>query len=368
MRHHQNPIADHCRRICIWYVLVLLAMMIWPITSYAGAPLAKASIYAYFRIAQDDQPRFSIRMGQFDQHMRLLEKGNIQAIGLDGLIQGLKGNKALPAGSIAITFEGAHRSVAQKAVPLLKEGDIPFTIFIAPGRIDQDMPQYMSWRALRELQKSKLATIGVSLNRYRHGVALSEKQRKNALNRAIARYREEFGHRPRYFAYPYGEYDKNMREMVQDYGFRAAFGQQSGVAHSLSDLYTLPRFTMTEDYGDARRFRQTARALPLPISNVTPASPVLDENPPRIGFSLPDELDINGDDLQCYASNGAKIQREVIGETRVELRLKAPFVTRRGRVNCIAAKKQGENETITQRWRWHGMLFVIPDDLRSGGG
>jgi peptidoglycan/xylan/chitin deacetylase (PgdA/CDA1 family) len=256
----------------------------------------------------------------------------------------------------------------QKAVPLLKDRDIPFGIFIAPGRIDMSMPQYMSWKELRALHQHELATIGVSLNRYRHGVTLPSQKRKAGLNRAIARYREEFGHRPDYFAYPYGEYDNIFQETVRKYGFRAAFGQQSGVAHTQSDFYGLPRFTMTDNYGDVRRFRQTARALPLPIRDVIPASPVVEENPPKIGFSLSSELNIPAKDLKCYASNGAPVTKKIIAETRVELRIKEPFAARRGRVNCIVPENGQDRDTGKQRWRWHGMMFVIPDDLRAGGG
>lgn len=344
-----------------------IAILVAPAHGYPDDARTKASIYAYFRIAQDDQPDSNIRMRQFNQHLRQLDKDDIHPVSLDKLVKALRDKRDLTRDSIAITFEGAHRSVARKALPVLRENNIPFTVFIAPGRIDQGMPQYMDWQALRDLKASKLATIGVTLNRYRHSVPMSTKARKQALNRAIARYREEFGHRPRYFAYPYGEYDSQMRKLVKDYGFRAAFGQQSGVAHSQSDFYALPRFTMTEGYGDVRRFRQTARALPLPISDVTPASPIVANNPPQIGFSIPDKLNIEGEALKCYASNGAAVKREIINNRRVELRLDKPFIKRRGRVNCIAPAQQGDTPD-KQRWRWYGMMFVVPETLRTGGG
>ena len=97
-------------------------------------------------------------------------------------------------------------------------------------------------------------------------------------------------------------------------GYRAAFGQHSGVSHGEADLYGLPRFAMNETFGGIERFRLAANALPLYLDRLRPTETVLgaEGNPPTVGFRLePQSGPIEG--LRCYASNrkGAVALRHV---------------------------------------------------------
>ena len=83
------------------------------------------------------------------------------------------------------------------------------------------------------------------------------------------RFIDEIGSKPKFFAYPYGEYNLEVIEQVKLHGFVAAFGQHWVAHHSLG-MYELPRFAMNEKYGDMDRFLLAANALPMPISDVSP--------------------------------------------------------------------------------------------------
>ena len=71
-------------------------------------------------------------------------------------------------------------------------------------------------------------------------------------------------------------------------GYAAIFCQHSGVPHSGSPFDFLPRFPMTGRHSAARRFRLAADALPLAVSDITPADPYLvaGRNPPDAGFTV----------------------------------------------------------------------------------
>ena len=100
------------------------------------------------------------------------------------------------------------------------------------------------------------------------------------LNPTSRRISEETGQQPELFAYPYGEFDLTLRKRVAEAGFTAAFGQHSGVIHGRSHFYSLPRFSLNQQFGDLSRFQLVIRTLPLPVVDVTPSDPVLTVNPP----------------------------------------------------------------------------------------
>ena len=53
---------------------------------------------------------------------------------------------------------------------------------------------------------------------------------------------ENLGFVPDIFAYPYGEYNYEIKQITKEY-FKAAFGQQSGNIYNGIDIFELPRYS-----------------------------------------------------------------------------------------------------------------------------
>ena len=162
----------------------------------------------------------------------------------------------------------------------------------------------------------------------------------------------ELGQRPTLFAYPYGEYSLAIRDAVVDAGLVAAFGQHSGAIGRTGDRFGLPRFPLSENYGDMDRFRLIANALPLPVGDLTPADPLLtaETNPPFYGFTVAETVSGLGA-LGCFASRN-DLTMERLGDYRIETRMAGPFPPGRARINCTMPGPDG-------RWRWLGRQFYV---------
>ena len=318
-----------------------------------------AVIFVYNRIGEDQYPDTNIRKEQFENHVKELTDGTYNPVSLPALIESVKNGNTLPERTIAISFDGGHHSVLDHAAPLLLDNDIPFTVFVATDLIDRNSPQYMNWDDLRRLAKNKLVTIGLHPAAYMRLADENTETMARQINKARARYREELGSEATLFAYPFGEYSTAYRDFIEQQKFIAAFGQQSSVAYSESDIYALPRFSMTDSYGSLDRFRMTANALPLPLTDITPADPQLDTNAPSIGFTIEKDLTGSIDRLSCFASNQSRLTKEIVNDTRIELRLDRPFDSERVRINCTMPGPAGE-EDEEPRWRWFGMLMTAP--------
>jgi hypothetical protein len=206
---------------------------------------------------------------------------------------------------------------------------------------------------LRELSAAGVH-IGHHTVTHAHLPTLSVDRVQKEIEDANGRFEAELGFIPAIFAYPYGEYGDEIKSVVKRMGFKAAFGQQSGVAYSGYDRYELPRFAMTESYGGIGRFKLAANALPLRVKDVTPSNNVLRKNPPNFGFTITEDYG-NLKPLSCFASSqtGGAVPIELIGESRVEVRMTTAFKYGRGRINCTLPGPD-------RRWRWFGSLFYIP--------
>ena len=313
-----------------------------------------ARIMVYFTVGRDEHPATNITIEQFKAHLLELTSGDYNVLPLPQVMKAYATSSALPPKTIVLTFDGGDKSVLQNAVPLLEEHKLPYTLFIAPKRADDTGAQYINWQELKELHKSGLATIGLHTENYS---GISRKTPENIrlnINNATHRFRENMGFQPQFFAYPFGEYTPVYKNIIMSYGFKGAFGQQSGVAYAEADPHALPRFTMTENYGDERRFKMTANALPLPAQDITPDTPHINRTLPAIGFTVAEELTSELGRLSCFASGQKKPQINIL-ENRIEMRLTTPIDQPRFRVNCTLPVETA-NET---RWRWFGMLFTL---------
>ncbi len=343
-----------------WLFPIVLCLL-WAPAAVAAEGLRidrqSAVILVYNRVGEDAFPSANIRTDQFDAHMRYLHDEGFTVLPLPQIVTALRTGKDLPDKTVAITFDGAHRSVRDNAVPILKAHKFPYTIFAPSFYADSKDGDYLSWSDLKKLRDDDRATIGLQSAFYTHLNEIKDDDLKRGINTARKHYRDAMGAEPALYAYPFGETSTAYRNAIEAQGFQAAFGQQSGASSPASDIFSLPRFSMTESYGDLERFKTAVTALPLPITGLEPADPYLKNSNPAIGFTLPAALAAR-DDFECFASDAPGLDLQRLGEGRIELRFAEPLYTERVRINCTVTQGTDDPEN-PYRWRWFGMLFTL---------
>ena len=103
-------------------------------------------------------------------------------------------------------------------------------------------------------------TIGGHSHTHEHMPNLSMEEIKNEIEKSNKIFLKEIGKIPSLFAYPYGEADEKIINILKEYKYKVAFGQHSGVINDTSNLYYLPRFSLNERYGDIKRFKFAANS------------------------------------------------------------------------------------------------------------
>jgi peptidoglycan/xylan/chitin deacetylase (PgdA/CDA1 family) len=321
-----------------------------------GAATADQSavILLYHRFGEDSYPSTNIRLEQFDAQIEMMKDGGFHFMKLGDLVKRLKANESLPSRTVVITVDDAYRSVAMEAWPRLKRAGIPMTLFVATDAVADASSNYMNWDDVRRLRDEGVEIAHHSAS-HLHMTEAGVEASVADIRKASARFKAELGAVPPLFAYPYGEYSLDIRQAMIAEGFEAAFAQVSGPAAIWSDPFSLPRFPVNERYGEMERFQLISQAMALPVSDIAPLEPVLqeDRNPPVFGFTVDDNVKGLAA-LACYPSHmssPAELLR--LDGNRIEVRFEKPFPKGRARINCTLPAGGG-------RWYWHGQFFYVP--------
>ncbi|HEY8190658.1 MAG TPA: polysaccharide deacetylase family protein, partial [Micavibrio sp.] len=173
-----------------------------------------AVILAYQRVGEDIYPATSISKEQFTENIQELLDGDYHIASLDEIVNAIKADEKLPDRTVAITFDGAYRSILDNAVPLLLSHNLPFTVFFSSDQADGNTPQYMDWNDVRRLNKYPGVTLGLHSAGYSRLTDSPPGEIRRQVNKALTRYRQELKGDPAFFAYPFGEYTKAYREII----------------------------------------------------------------------------------------------------------------------------------------------------------
>ena len=308
-----------------------------------------AAFFVYHRFGEKTFPSTNITMKQFKSHINEIKKNNYNVLSITEIVDHLINKKPLPEKTIGLTIDDAFKSVYKKAWPLLKESGLPFTIFVSTGHVSSRSKSYMTWEEIKELSDSGVS-IGHHTVNHPHLVNKSIDVLEDEIENANNAFQENLGYVPDIFSYPYGEYNLQIKDFIKEKKFKAAFGQQSGIAFNEIDIFELPRFSLNEQYGSIERFKFAANSKPLAVKEITPRDLVIkDVNPPLLGFTLINDIKSK---ITCYPSHKLTTTISRLGEKRFEVRFNNEFPKGRTRVNCTT---NDNNE-----WRWFGIQFFRP--------
>jgi len=349
------------RFLFIFLIIALFFSALFiPLTSAQGFT-TRAVIFMYHRFGEDRFPSTNIKIDQFEQQLEFLDTNGFIILPLEEIVDALKNNTPLPDKTIAITIDDAYRSVYDEAYPRLKKRNFPFTVFIAPQTVDEGIEAYMGWQQIREMHSDGVTFANHSLN-HDYLVRIKDGESNESwaervtidLQKAQRRLQEELGSAPALFAYPYGEFNLELMDIVNDLGY-TAFGQHSGSIGPLSNLRALPRFPVAEAFADMAAFKTKALSLPMPVVQQDPVNPQTSDKRPLLTVKLA-PTDVNLEQLACYLGNNQmQIQWIKQGET-FSIQASEDLPNGRSRYNCTAPS------STENRYYWYSHQWIIPNN------
>ncbi|MBK8187109.1 MAG: polysaccharide deacetylase family protein [Cellvibrio sp.] len=320
-----------------------------------------AVVLIYHHVSNTTPKSTSISPEDFEAHLNYLETNEFTVIPLIELVELIRQNKPLPDKTVAITFDDAYRDVYESAYPILKKRNWPFTFFVNTDSVGKGK-LFVTWDQLREMSKNgvTIANHSTSHNHMvRRNTEESVKDWRIRVEREISlaqdNIKQEIGFAPKIFAYPYGEYNSELKSILEKLGY-ISFTQQAGALSLIADKQILPRFPFGGSYTKLDDFILKANSVALPVTSIkfftADRKPLITNSvkagdKPFFEMQLSDELLIKK--VNCYL-NGEPMAIEA-KEQSIKIAFKKPLEQGRTKVTCTAPSGiKGRHYWFTQLW------------------
>lgn len=171
-----------------------------------GSAAAGCTMLIYHRVGGGSPDERDLSVSDFEAQVEALADHDV--VGIDVALDRLTAGDASP--SVVLTFDDGFRDVHEHAWPVLRDAELPFTLYLATGFIGGTMHwdgstakaagPALTWPQIEEMAASGLVTVGAHTHDHVRPEHLSIEQ----LDRCDAAVEDHLGARPRHFTYPWG--------------------------------------------------------------------------------------------------------------------------------------------------------------------
>lgn len=317
-------------------------------------------ILQYHHVSTETPRITSVSPQELESHMAYLAEFH-NVISLESALKGLKNKTPFPKRSVVITFDDGYKNILENGHPIFQKYGFEYTIFINPSQIGLFESQ-LSWDDVKQMTTQGVTFANHTLDHIHLLDRLPNENKKKWLERikknikiAESELKEKLGYSKKWLAYPFGEYDVDVKDMLDDMGY-VAFGQHSGGVGILSDMQALPRYPAAGNYADLETLRSKLNSLAMPVTQVRP-----DRNVVGTGEALGNvEIDVLMDDITfsriaCYfRGESVPINKTAKG---FSININDAFYPGRLRINCTAPSNKESD-----RFYWYSIPFFTPKE------
>ncbi|MBE1300421.1 MAG: polysaccharide deacetylase family protein [Alteromonadaceae bacterium] len=319
-----------------------------------------ATILVYHHVSTSTPPSTSISPEKLKEHLEYLA-ANHNVVSLPELVQSLQTGKSLPKKAVAITFDDGFKNILENGHPLLKQHQFPYTIFINPYDVGQG--NKLNWEEMRRMT-SEGVTFANHFWDHRHlldktAYANDESwlaETKKLILKAQNEIESNLGLSFRYLAYPFGEYDADIAELLKNLNF-VGFAQHSGAVGQYTNWQAVPRFPAAGIYSNLRTLKVKMASLNMPVIENSQHQVAFSKAPTKIDYKLTlNTEDLRISQINCfYKGKNIEIERAT-DSIRINIAEKPPVG--RSRVNCTVPSKSQNG-----CFYWHSQpMFVAKAD------
>ena len=341
-------------------LLLLLLFIFFDTTLLAKTKTeSHAIILQYHRFGESKYPSTNISMKLFKKQMAYLHDNKFNVVPLSKIVDALMHKRKLAPKSVAITIDDAYKTVYTKAYPIMKKYNFASTTFVNSLPVIRNSKRYMSWDEMREMGKNGAEFANHTYSHQylvRYAKNSSKNYRKeitNEIEKSEIKIEKELNKyvctTPKMLAYPYGEFDAELMQLIKKLGY-IGIAQNSGPVSARSNLLALSRFPMSGNFGKMKSFILKLNTLPLAVKSTSTNDTIVnaENNPPHFSMKLEKKFR----DLQCFTSNGKKIEMKWLSPTEVEMHSSVKLKYPRDHYTCTAMASKG-------KWYWYSHMWVV---------
>jgi peptidoglycan/xylan/chitin deacetylase (PgdA/CDA1 family) len=212
----------------------------------AGGGWTGVRVLGYHRVSPD-RDLLAVSPELFRRQLELALEWQLVPLSLSEVIDRLDG--PIDGRYFAVTFDDGYRDVLENAVPILRELEIPATVFVSTGVVDgvarfswyRSSPPVMTWEELRELGVAGHLDVQAHSRTHRLLTRLADEEVRNEIVGCKLELESRLPTPVTSFCYPAGLYGRREVELVVEAGFRAGVSCDPGVVRAGVPRGALPR-------------------------------------------------------------------------------------------------------------------------------
>ena len=255
-------------------LLALLPLTVW----------ADAHIFVYHRFGDAKHASTNTSLETLRAEFEYFKNNGYTVVPLSAFATAFKNGTPVDPKWVALTIDDAYRSFYDNGLALFKEYGYPFTLFVYVEATEKGYGDFMSWEQIREA--SKHGEIGLHSYGHPHLVSLSDDAIRTDTRKAYDLFGQRLGSAPKYYAYPYGEFNPRVRSAVETFGFELILNQNSGAVDASSDPFDLDRSALTGENSVAQKLRTKT----LTTTWIAPKSWPADGKLKKIHATIPEHI------------------------------------------------------------------------------
>jgi len=203
----------------------------------------RANVLMYHSIS-DDGLFFCVKPDVFRKQMTYLATHRFNVVSLDKLFEYFL-SKNIPPKTIVLTFDDGYEDNYKMAFPVLREHNLPATIFLTTGWIgsadNKVKKKIMDLDQIRELHDSGLIDFQPHTLHHFKLSGLDPERQQEEIIQSKEFIDDLLKKNCRYFAYPHGRYTETTISILQTGNFQLALTTKGGLVNPSSDRFQLKR-------------------------------------------------------------------------------------------------------------------------------
>jgi peptidoglycan/xylan/chitin deacetylase (PgdA/CDA1 family) len=255
-------------------LLTLLPLYLW----------ADAHLFVFHRFGDARHLSTNTSVKTLRAEFEYLKKNNYEVISLKRLHEAFQKGEAISDKWVVLTLDDNFKSFYENGLPLFKEYHYPFTLFVYVQGTVGNYGDFMSWEQIKE--SAKYGEIGFHSYGHPHLVSLSDSEIAADTKKGLGIIEEKLGYKPKYYAYPYGEYDARVRRELEKFDFDLIINQNAGAVDRRSDPHDLDRTALTGE----NTLKAKLRTRTLPTEWIFPKAWPKDGKISTLKAKLPEDV------------------------------------------------------------------------------
>lgn len=226
------------------------------VSQSSNLPIVKVPIFIYHSVRpyipgeSVMQDRFDITPELFEQQLSYLQSHGYTTITPNQLARDIKIGTTTPElKPVLLTFDDGWENQYKYAFPLLKKYHMVATFYVYTKPIDNGKLSYLSWDQLREMQAAGM-TIGSHTLTHPLLGHLTPTDAEKQIVESKKVLEGELHRSTLHFAPPYGFTNSQIEALIKKAGYTTARGTHRGVLHSMSDLFNLQGYFVSDSLNE----------------------------------------------------------------------------------------------------------------------